>query len=285
MHQHLKQIITESFIDSKNRLSSPKLKDSYINKICPELIELKTQYGISYSQLFHHIVNNIPLHSNVCEFCNKPTKYISFFIGYNKTCHEKDCLMKSYGKNPPILSAEIRKRLSTRMKINNPMFDPEIVKKSHHTTLQRYGTEPYHSPETKIKSLNSRFDLYQTFSPKSPLYATKDYTMPSGVIVKLQGYEPFAIDHLLLTYDETDIIICGKTYSFNYTYKNKTRKYYPDIYIPKDKLFIEVKSPYTYNISLEINMLKHATVLDNGFGHHFYIFTKNSNKTKLEILH
>jgi hypothetical protein len=35
----------------------------------------------------------------------------------------------------------------------------------------------------------------------------KDYTMPSGKIIRVQGYEIFALDLLLRTYKEEDLII------------------------------------------------------------------------------
>ena len=45
----------------------------------------------------------------------------------------------------------------------------------------------------------------------------------------------------------------------------KKHRYFPDFYIPKDNLIIEVKSTFTYNKELEKNLLKEQCVKDAGF--------------------
>lgn len=284
MHQQYKKIILENFIDRKGRLCSPKLKDSYVNKIEPELLKLKKEYNMEYTQLFYHIIKNIPHNYNKCEICDRETEFRSFFIGYLKTCKSESCLKKSYGKNPPILSEDIRKKISKRMKEKNPMFIPEIVVKSHTTTQERYGCKPYLSDINKQKSLETRYDIYSTFSPKSILYKPKEYTLPSGVMINVQGYENIALDILLKEYKEEQIIVCGKKYFFKYLYKDKIRTYYPDIYIPGEKLFIEVKSPYTLNIDYDKNLVKRNIIIENGYNHKFMIISKNQNIITISYL-
>ena len=41
---------------------------------------------------------------------------------------------------------------------------------------------------------------------KKSSYSTKDYTFPSGKIIQVQGYEPYALDELLHTFNEDEII-------------------------------------------------------------------------------
>ena len=45
-----------------------------------------------------------------------------------------------------------------------------------------------------------------------------------------------------------------------YNLNNTIRRYYPDFYIPKDNLIIEVKSMWTYKIDLEKNLAKQKAV-------------------------
>lgn len=74
--------------------------------------------------------------------------------------------------------------------------------------------------------------------------------MPSGKVVKIQGFENSAIDMLLKTYNEEDIVI---EYSempevWYFMEDGKYRRYLPDIFVPKDNLIVEVKSTYTYKL-------------------------------------
>lgn len=104
----------------------------------------------------------------------------------------------------------------------------------------------------------------------------KNYQLPSGKIVKVQGYEPQALDNLLKEYDETDIVIGIKEINnhinkIEYKYKNKIRRYYPDFYIKSTNTIIEVKSPWTFKIHKERNLLKEPACLDNNYNFKFLI--------------
>ncbi len=67
-----------------------------------------------------------------------------------------------------------------------------------------------------------------------------------------------------------------------YISKGSNRRYFSDIYIPKENLIIEVKSQWTYDgISgaLEINLLKKQACIDAGFKYLLMLY--NSTGTKL----
>jgi hypothetical protein len=51
-------------------------------------------------------------------------------------------------------------------------------------------------------------------------------------------------------------------------------KYYPDFYIKNENKIIEVKSEYTYNSDLEINLLKKQSFIDNDINFEFVIVCK-----------
>lgn len=58
-------------------------------------------------------------------------------------------------------------------------------------------------------------------------------------------------------------------------YKNKkVHYYYPDIFIPKDNLIIEVKSIYTYNSKY----FKSISYEQKWIQYEFWIYDKNKNK-------
>jgi len=168
-------------------------------------------------------------------------------------------------------SNEIRNKMydSIEKKFGNrhPMHNEEIKKKLKDTCLLRYGVNsPMQVTEIFDKQMKSAFNF-------------KEVTMPSGNIVKVQGYEPFAIKTLLDTnYTEEDLVI-GNTEIENhigkikYLKNDKLSRYYPDLYIPKESLIIEVKSEYTYQQNKKINELKKKACLSAGLTFKFMIFT------------
>lgn len=151
--------------------------------------------------------------------------------------------------------------------VSNGFQVPEIKEKSKRTCLRKYGVDnAMKCDEIALKSSKNAYTL-------------KPYTLPSGKIIKVQGYEPFAINTLLKTYDECDIITSRtKMPKFLYvTLDNKLHRYYPDIYIPKDNLIIEVKSTYTELKNVTGNY-KQKSVIDAGYNYRKMIF---NNKGEL----
>lgn len=81
--------------------------------------------------------------------------------------------------------------------------------------------------------------------------SVKKYTLPSGEIVPLRGYEPQFLDHVfkhkLLSEDE----IIYEVSHVKYELSGKIRRYFPDFYIPKWNLIIEIKSSFTKTLAAE----------------------------------
>ena len=98
-----------------------------------------------------------------------------------------------------------------------------------------------------------------------------------------QGYENNVLD-MLINKDNIDdkYIFNGKDIpSFTYIDENgKTRNYFPDILLDdgKEKVMIEVKSIFTYNMASRQNMKKFREIVKNGYKMKCYIF---SSKCKL----
>jgi len=91
-------------------------------------------------------------------------------------------------------------------------------------------------------------------------------------------------DKLLITYAEEELITSRKEIPpFWYIIGNKYHRYYPDIYIPKDNLIIEVKSDYTYSCNTEINKAKFNSVIQNGFKLNVMVYT--SKGILAEVIH
>jgi hypothetical protein len=108
----------------------------------------------------------------------------------------------------------------------------------------------------------------------------KEYIMPSGRIVKIQGYESFALDELLLIYPEEYITIERKNIPRIEYFDNSNKKhyYFPDIYIEIDNKIIEVKSTWTYKCKADNNELKAAACKKMGYDFEFWVYDDKKNK-------
>lgn len=277
----LKAYFKKEMFDSLGRFCSPKARISYHEGSVAEGYLLRQmEQGKSISEAVFICLNDIKT-TPKCEFCNKTTEFSSFKNGYRQTCMEESCLRKSYGKNPHIPTQEERVMHSKRMKVNNPMFDEKVAEKVHKTQrANNGGLLSLHTEENKEKALNGRYDRYGTFSPKSNLYKSKDYISRSGKIYKIQGYEWMALDILFQDFKESEVIVCGRGHSFKYEF-NGSKRYYPDIFIPKKNKYIEVKSQYTFEKMKEQNLAKADAVKKQGYEFEFWIFDKDKNLNKV----
>ncbi|MCK9574606.1 MAG: hypothetical protein WC979_01735 [Candidatus Pacearchaeota archaeon] len=116
----------------------------------------------------------------------------------------------------------------------------------------------------------------ETFKRLQRCFKYKEFILPSGKIVKIQGYEPQVLTELLKTYNEDDIIIGIKEMNksigkIDYFYENNVHTYYPDFYIKSINTIIEVKSEWTYSKELEKNLAKQQACLAKLFNFEFVI--------------
>jgi len=156
-----------------------------------------------------------------------------------------------------------------------PFQHKDIQKKIKKTLVERYGTEfLMHIPEFYRKA-------------KLTAYSVKEKTLSNGMTIKYQGYEIFEIELLLQKYSYEDIIIeCEDIHTkmpvIDYEWKID-RKYYPDLYIPKDNLIIEVKSKYTYELHMEQNHKKIISCVEHGYNFILVIFTPKGKIIKHDL--
>jgi hypothetical protein len=170
--------------------------------------------------------------------------------------------IEKYGTKKPIHSKEVREKLSKSLKnIDREAFE----KKRKINALEKYGVD-HHMKNLEI------FEKQQKNS-----YYFKDYIMPSGKIVKVQGYENRALDELLKIHSEDEIVVSNSEIfkllgAIEYEQDGKTHRYFPDIYIPKLNLIIEVKSTRTFSVNKKKNLLKKQAVEDKGINFQFWIY-------------
>jgi len=125
--------------------------------------------------------------------------------------------------------------------------------RSEATNLKRYGVKNY------FEIINENNLGY--------ILSKKEYTLPSGKEIILQGYEPIVMTELLEKYSEEDILFkrIDMPKIFYIGEDNKKHRYFPDFFIPKDNLIIEVKSEYTMIVDFYKNMLKFIAVKNMGY--------------------
>ena len=156
------------------------------------------------------------------------------------------------------------------------------------TCTKIYGVESFaqtekHKKEQRMKLSDSNYQqkmrggVFSKYGVYSVMHVSKiaesaqsgnwhEYELPSGTMIKLQGYEPRALDILLKTYNESDIKWKkSEVPKIWYDYKNTKHRYYSDFYIQKDNLVIEVKSKYTLNANKNVNKLKFYAVKKAGY--------------------
>lgn len=193
-------------------------------------------------------------------------------------CQEKNkrsCLEKYGIEKPQRLDSFKDKSKATcqvRYGVDAPQQDEDIQQKSIDTCMEKYGvSNPSQDPTIYRKQRGMVFRL-------------KEFEFPSGRIDKVQGYEPLALKKLLSEgHTEKDIV----TDPINmpliwYMNDNKNHKYFPDIYLPKEDLIIEVKSIYTFNVDKSVNLLKKQACIDAGHKFKFMIFNGRHNLVDLD---
>jgi hypothetical protein len=103
--------------------------------------------------------------------------------------------------------------------------------------------------------------------------------MPSGIIRKVQGYEPYALDELVKQYTEEQIKTDRKDVPrITYDIENNKHYYFPDIYIPEEKYIIEVKSTWTYKCKTDNIKQKAEAVKKLGYKYEIWVYDNKKNK-------
>lgn len=178
---------------------------------------------------------------------------------YNNRDQAKETCLEKYNVINPGQIEEVKDKIVNTMNerygVNYYTVASDFKEKSERTSLKNYGTKhPMQNQEY--------FNKHQEHLKK-----WKNYTYPSGNIIKIQGYENKVIDDLLkMGYKENDIITKSADIrkligTIKYTYNGKTHLYFPDIYLKSDNRIIEVKSMYIFKLHKERNLAKRKACL------------------------
>ena len=177
----------------------------------------------------------------------------------------EDTHLARYGVKSPLQThdSRIKNRL---VQIENHI---EIQEKKKRTCLEKYGVE-YASQNAEIMEKISKH-----------AYNLKDYKLPSGKIIKIQGYEHYALDELLEQDITEDDIITGTSNVPEIWYTDnleQCHRYYVDIFIPSQNKMIEVKSTWTAEKNWEIIFIKQNACKKAGYNCEIWIYNKMGEK-------
>lgn len=199
-----------------------------------------------------------------------------------------------YGCENPFQNEEIKNKIKSvnliKYGFEHNMQHEEVKQKATDTFLLRYGVKrPGLNLEIKEKTIKTNLHRYGATYPmqnaiiaqksSDNIFKKKSYIFPSGRIDFIQGYEHIALDELIKNFNEIDI----KTQKIDmpcilYIFEEKEHRYYPDIFIAKENLIIEVKSDYTYNIDEDKNIAK--TLATRSLGYNYEVWIYNSQYIK-----
>jgi hypothetical protein len=219
--KYTKEMLTDILLDT----GSSALED-YANYNQRMRIRLRCKCGVETSKKFEMLnLYRLPY----CEECSLKIK----------EKRKQDSNMKTYGfiNTGSLQTVKDKIRNSFNNKFGgHPKKNAEVQEKWKATCLEKYGGHPNQNKDVQIKS-------------EATSYHYKTYMMPSGNLVKYQGYENLALDELLQVYEEEDIMVGRANIPIiEYFIEDKKHVYFPDFFIKSENKILEVKSEWTIQL-------------------------------------
>jgi hypothetical protein len=157
----------------------------------------------------------------------------------------KDTCKHKYGVDNFAKSKEYgilyRKTIQDKYGVDHYSKTEEFKDKFKKTCISRYGVDHYMQDPEQCENILRK------------IHSFKDFKMPSGKLVRVQGFEDKALSILLEEGIEEDDILISKREITNfigkikYLHKDKERIYFPDFFIKSTNTVVEVKSTWTYD--------------------------------------
>lgn len=187
------------------------------------------------------------------------------------TDRSKATIMEKYGVDNPGQAESVKKKIKDTWSTKyggHPKINKDVQEKWIATCLEKYGGHHNQNKDVQIKS-------------EATSYHYKTYMMPSGNLVKYQGYENLALDELVQLYEEEDICIGRTTIpSIDYQIDNKKHVYFPDFYIKSENKIIEVKSEWT--VQLKRGNVEEKALATVKAGYRYEIWVYSDKKLRVE---
>lgn len=211
----------------------------------------------------------------------------------------KDTLLEHFGVphhfQLPEKLEERRQNCLIKFGVDHHLQRDDILQKLRDTNMKVRGVEyALQSEECKAKSIATNLIVYGVEHPsqnqevfertQKNAKKYKEYTMPSGAVCKVQGYEPFALKELIKIYSEQQIKTDRKDVPrIQYEVDGKNKYHFPDIFIPHENKLIEVKSTWTLKCKTDNIKLKKKACEEQGFLYEIWCFDRKGNRVELPV--
>lgn len=262
----------------KRKEESPEITITKKCKECDKEFSYKThKLNNTINKVFcSKTCANIYTHKNM----NEETKL-------KKSNKTKVTNLEKYGNEYVVNSKYTKKITKEKLGVEYAWQSKIILDKCKQTLYDKTGFYyPTQDPSTISKMMATKIERYGDYL--IPMAKYKEYVMPSGLKIKIQGNESYALNILLQQYKEEDIIVGRKNIEneigriFYIGLDEKQHIYYPDIYIKSINKIIEVKSQFTYDLHKQTNLLKKEAILNKNIDFEFMIL--NGRKKMLSFL-
>jgi ribosomal protein L37AE/L43A len=158
----------------------------------------------------------------------------------------RQTMLRKYGAEHAWQSDKIRQLYSNKNGVDHPSLLDKVKEKYKQTSIRKYGVEhPMQHPAIFAKVQASAFNR-------------KEYILPSGESVFVQGYEHYALDLIFKSgWPENDIMVATHDKPRPaYVFDEKQKRYFPDLYVESTDHIIEIKSLWTMYNDRDDNFLK-----------------------------
>jgi hypothetical protein len=228
--------------------------------------------------------------------------------------------LERYGNKSPLSNPEIKEKINQtnleRYGSIYPLNNPKIIEKRNNTNIERFGhTNALDNDEIKEKAKETNRERYgcdyasqnldiknrvketnmKNYGTEYPMqnaafaekvsknaYKSKEYELPSGKIIKIQGYENFGLDRLLKVEntDENHVITSRSQVPEVWWQDNNgiKHRYYIDVFITSQNRGIEIKSTWTYEKNYEAVLLKQQAFIDAGYTCEIWVYDGKGNR-------
>lgn len=229
----------------------------------------KDKYGVEYPTQNKEVIEkikstNILKYGVTCSVHNPEIK--DKVIKTNLERFGVECSLKN-----DIVKEKIKQTLKEKYGVEHNFESGLLRDKRKETFIKKYGVEhPAQSSEVMEKAQKNAKKY-------------KEYKMPSGTIRKVQGYEPFALNSLVKSYTEEQIKTDRKDVP-RIQYKSaddKTKYYFPDIFIPHENKLIEVKSTWTYKCKTDNIQEKARACKEQGYNYEIWCYDSKGNRVEI----
>ena len=217
-------------------------------------------------------------------FCEKCMTNIK--IENRKATHLKNCGFTTNLKCP-ITKEKIKATNMIKYGYEHNSQSEDIKNKKITTCMKKFGVKfPTQSILVKEKSKQTCLKNYGVEHPSQnafyaeehckTCYNKKDYILPSGNKILIQGFENFALDFLIKEqkFDESNIVVgCKNVPEIWYNDETgKKHRHYVDIFLPSKNKCIEVKSAWTAEKKKDSIFLKQNAAKKLGYNYEIWVY-------------